>query len=101
MVFPPRIRGLALSGFPRHVSVSPMQPLPKNTWMTGNRPPCPPSVELPPRATASGRHAEVAMHDELAARHRAITLRLAGRPVKAICAAVGRSEVWFRKWWGR
>jgi hypothetical protein len=41
------------------------------------------------------------MHDELAARHRAITLRLAGRPVKAICAAVGRSEVWFRKWWSR
>src|SRR5262245_14319979 len=41
------------------------------------------------------------MHDELAARHRAITLRLAGRPVKAICAAVGRSEAWFHKWWGR
>ena len=41
------------------------------------------------------------MHDELAARHRAIALRLAGRPTKAICAAVGRSEVWFRKWWGR
>ena len=41
------------------------------------------------------------MHDELAARHRAITLRLGGRPVKVICAAVGRSEVWFRKWWGR
>jgi len=41
------------------------------------------------------------MHDELAARQRAITLRLEGRPVKAICAAVGRSEVWFRKWWGR
>ena len=41
------------------------------------------------------------MHDELAARHRAITLRLAGRPTKAICAVVGRSEVWFRKWWGR
>jgi putative transposase len=41
------------------------------------------------------------MHDELAARHRAITLRLAGRPVQAICAAVGRSEVWFRKWWYR
>src|SRR3954449_1854644 len=38
------------------------------------------------------------MNDELAARHRAITLRLAGRPVKAICAAVGRSEVWFHKW---
>src|SRR4029077_14297623 len=58
-------------------------------------------VKLPPRATASGRHAEVAMNDELAARHRAITLRLAGRPVKAICAAVGRSEVWFHKWWRR
>jgi transposase InsO family protein len=41
------------------------------------------------------------MNDELVARHRAITLRLAGRPVKAICAAVGRSEVWFRKWWHR
>src|SRR3954454_15557825 len=58
-------------------------------------------IKLPPRPPASGRHAEVAMNDELAARHRAITLRLAGRPVKAICAAVGRSEVWFRKWWGR
>jgi transposase InsO family protein len=41
------------------------------------------------------------MNDELVARHRAITLRLAGRPVKAVCAAVGRSEVWFRKWWHR
>src|SRR5499425_3050692 len=41
------------------------------------------------------------MNDELAARHRAITLRLAGRTVQAICAAVGRSEVWFHKWWGR
>jgi hypothetical protein len=41
------------------------------------------------------------MHDTLAARHRAVTLRLAGRAVKAICAAVGRSEVWSRKWWGR
>jgi putative transposase len=41
------------------------------------------------------------MNDELNARHRAITLRLAGRPVKAICAAVGRSEVWFHEWWGR
>ena len=29
------------------------------------------------------------MNDELAARHRAITLRLAGRSVKSICAAVG------------
>lgn len=41
------------------------------------------------------------MNDELVARHRAITLRLQGRPVKAICAAVGRSEVWFHKWWRR
>jgi transposase InsO family protein len=41
------------------------------------------------------------MNDELSARQRAVTLRLAGRPVKAICAAVGRSEVWFHKWWGR
>lgn len=41
------------------------------------------------------------MHDELAARQRAVSLRLAGRPIKAICAAVGRSEVWFHKWWGR
>lgn len=36
------------------------------------------------------------MNDELVARHRAITLRLAGRPVKVLCAAVGRSEVRFR-----
>src|SRR5215475_876045 len=41
------------------------------------------------------------MNDELAARQRAVTRRLAGRPVKAICATVGRSEVWFRKWWHR
>ena len=41
------------------------------------------------------------MNDELAARHRAITLRLAGRSVKSICAAVGRSRVWFHKWWRR
>src|SRR5262249_24696158 len=44
----------------------------------------------------SGRCAEVATNNELAARHRAITLRLLGRPVKAIRDAVGRrSEVWF------
>jgi putative transposase len=41
------------------------------------------------------------MNDELNARHRAITLRLAGRTVKAICAAVGRSDRWFHKWWRR
>jgi hypothetical protein len=58
-------------------------------------------VKLPPRATASGRHAEVALHDEPAARHRAITLRLAGRSVNAVCAAVGRSDRWFHKGWRR
>jgi putative transposase len=41
------------------------------------------------------------MNDELAARHRAITLRLTGRSVKSTCATVGRSEVWFHKWWNR
>lgn len=41
------------------------------------------------------------MNDELAARHRAISLRRAGRPVKQICSALGRSEAWFHKWWGR
>src|SRR5262249_31761417 len=41
------------------------------------------------------------MNDELSARHRAITLRLAGRSVKVICAAVGRTDRWFHKWWRR
>jgi len=41
------------------------------------------------------------MNDELAARHRAIPLRLGGQSVKAICRAVGRSDVWFHKWWRR
>jgi putative transposase len=41
------------------------------------------------------------MHDELTARHRAITLRLEGRSVQAICDAVDRSEFWFHKWWRR
>jgi transposase InsO family protein len=41
------------------------------------------------------------MNDERAARHRAMTLRLAGREVKSICAAVGRSECWFHTWWRR
>jgi putative transposase len=41
------------------------------------------------------------MQDELAARQRAISLRLAGRAVPQICAALGRSEAWFHKWWGR
>jgi transposase InsO family protein len=41
------------------------------------------------------------MNDEFTARQRAISLRLAGRPVKHICAALGRTEVWFYKWWRR
>ncbi len=41
------------------------------------------------------------MNDELALRQRAISLRLAGRPLKHICSALGRSEAWFHKWWGR
>lgn len=41
------------------------------------------------------------MNDELVARYRAITLRLEGRPVQVICVAVGRTEVWFHKWWRR
>jgi transposase InsO family protein len=41
------------------------------------------------------------MNDEFTARQRAISLRLAGRPVKAICRALGRTEAWFHKWWRR
>src|SRR5204863_5521105 len=41
------------------------------------------------------------MNDEFAARQRAISLRLAGRPVKSICRALGRTEAWFHKWWRR
>jgi transposase InsO family protein len=41
------------------------------------------------------------MHDELTARQRAISLRLAGRSVKYICSALGRFKAWFHKWWGR
>ncbi len=41
------------------------------------------------------------MNDEFMARQRAITLRLAGRPVKHICRALGRTEAWFHKWWRR
>jgi putative transposase len=41
------------------------------------------------------------MNDELTARQRAISLRLAGRSVKQICSALGRGETWFRKWWHR
>jgi transposase InsO family protein len=41
------------------------------------------------------------MNDEFTARQRAITLRLSGRSVKYICAALGRSAFWFHKWWRR
>ncbi len=41
------------------------------------------------------------MHDELTARQRAISLRLAGRPAKHICSALSRCEAWFHKWWRR
>ena len=41
------------------------------------------------------------MHDELTARPRAISLRLAGRTVKQVCSALGCSEAWFQKWWRR
>jgi transposase InsO family protein len=41
------------------------------------------------------------MHDEFAARQRAIALRLSGRPVQPICQALGRSTFWFHKWWRR
>ena len=41
------------------------------------------------------------MSDELTARQRAVSLRLAGRSVKQICSALGRGETWFRKWWHR
>ena len=54
------------------------------------RPWSPVRLQRPPRATASGRTAEDTMHDELAARQRAISLRLAGRAVKHICSTLGR-----------
>src|SRR5262249_43359431 len=41
------------------------------------------------------------MKDELTARHRASSLRLAGQPVKHLCSTLGRSEAWFHKWWRR
>jgi hypothetical protein len=65
-------------------------------------PPFPrPAVELPPSATAGGRSTEVPMNDDFTARQRAITFRLAGRPVKHICLALGRTDAWFHKWWRR
>jgi hypothetical protein len=63
-----------------------------------------PEVSITPADNRSGRHAELAMHDELAARHCAITLRLAGRTVKSICrSSIGPprtnlSRVGHRRW---
>ncbi len=37
------------------------------------------------------------MNDELQARQRAISLRLAGRTVTYIGSALGRGEAWFHK----
>src|SRR5262249_61180417 len=58
-------------------------------------------IKRPPGATASGCTAEDTMNDELTARQRAISLRLAGQPVKPICSALRRTEAWFHKWWRR
>src|SRR5262245_48402904 len=41
------------------------------------------------------------MKDELTARQRPSSLRLAGQPVKHLCSTLGRSEAWFHKWWRR
>src|SRR5947209_13282882 len=41
------------------------------------------------------------MNDDFTARQAAISLRLAGRPVKHICSALGRCKAWFHKWWRR
>ncbi|MBI3933940.1 MAG: DDE-type integrase/transposase/recombinase [Acidobacteria bacterium] len=41
------------------------------------------------------------MNDEYTDRQQAITLRLGGQPVEAICRLVGRSREWFHIWWRR
>jgi putative transposase len=41
------------------------------------------------------------MNDEFSARQRAISPRLAGRPIKLICSVLGRGEAWLHKWWRR
>jgi transposase InsO family protein len=41
------------------------------------------------------------MNDDFTARQAAISLHLAGRPVKHIGSALGRCEAWFHKWWRR
>src|SRR5439155_22986396 len=61
----------------------------------------PSQLQRPPQATARGRTAADAMNDECSARQRAISLRLAGRPVKLLCSVPGRGEARFHKWWRR
>ncbi|MCC6191330.1 MAG: helix-turn-helix domain-containing protein, partial [Anaerolineales bacterium] len=41
------------------------------------------------------------MRDEYTDRHHAIQRRLAGQSMAQICRALGRTDCWFRKWWGR
>jgi len=41
------------------------------------------------------------MKNEFSDRHQAIKLKLAGRSVKYICQALGRSREWFHRWWRR
>jgi transposase InsO family protein len=41
------------------------------------------------------------MNNELADRQQAIKMRLAGQSVETICRALGRSRVWFHRWWRR
>src|SRR5207248_8768203 len=81
------------------------------SWrLVAERAHCPLAMSLPrllvrcrtsPAGNRQRPHAEDTMYDELAARQRAISLRLAGRPVKHIYLPLGRSEAWFHKWWDR
>lgn len=41
------------------------------------------------------------MQNAIAQRIQAIRQKLAGKPVSAICRALGRSRDWFYRWWGR
>src|SRR5262249_16175828 len=77
--------------------VAELRPLPTTLPAPGSSP----CLQRPPRATASGRTAEDIMNDELTARQRAISLRLAGRSVKHICSALSPTEAWFQKGWRR
>jgi putative transposase len=41
------------------------------------------------------------MHNELADRQKAISLRLAGETIESICTTLKRTRQWFHKWWQR